>query len=198
MQRHYNEEKQLYRTDPAHVKVIDEQLKLLDIRWKAKDAEFWFNITAGLLLMGGFSGALLFSVPAAVSACLIVCSLAVAMYMSAGLYGDYKKQTLILDDKTTRDEDTAEQLTKVGHARTDLLIALAKNTIMPIVFMGALAVSWPAAILVAVLYIGYEFGKGYINPDRDQALPTPEPSLNGYELASEEDDRSSSLALSYS
>lgn len=143
--------------------ILESELKHLDINWTATNAKCWLNITAAMLLLGGFSASLMFALPAAVPACYLVCSFAISVYISADLYGDYRKKQLLLEHHQTQGKDIDADKKAVIQAGKDLAISLVKNTAIPMIIMGTFAVCWQAALVLTALYIGYEVGKGYLN-----------------------------------
>ncbi|GGI86969.1 hypothetical protein [Legionella impletisoli] len=186
----YIQELENYKDDPDHQAVIFEQMDLLDIRWQATNATFWFNITAAILLMGGFSAALMLASPVAVPVSFFVCCFAIAMYVSGDMYGKYKEKALVYEYKEEKALATKDDIAAVKNAWSDFIIHMAKSAIVPMVIMGVFAVSWPAALALAVLYIGYEFGKGYLNLKKapeEPKLPSPESMSLDHDLDKEED-----------
>ncbi|KTD18780.1 coiled-coil protein [Legionella lansingensis] len=150
--------------DPAaheHYVVLVEQLRQLDLSWDASNATYWFNASAAFLLMAGFSASMVFTAPVMVLACYMVCTFAVAMYLSDGAYKEYKEKSLILEyaQLTNQGEDAA--LKQYQNARNELAFTLTKNTVMPALLIGTFAVCWEAAVLLAVAYTGYELYRSY-------------------------------------
>jgi hypothetical protein len=167
-------EQKMYEGDPEHQEVLAEQLRQLELEWKTTDGTFWFNITAGILLMSSFTAAIMFTVPAAVPCAFFVICLAISMYVSAEMYGKYKKQSLVLADKQEKGEATRLDEVNVEKAQTDFLFAMFKNTALPMVIMGALAISTPAAILLTVAAIAYEVNQNYKKDDVNEPKPEGE------------------------
>ncbi len=178
----YLQDKLRYKDDPEHLKILDEQLANLERSWKVTDATLWFNISAAILLMTGFPAALILSSSAAVAvpAAFFVCALAVAMYLSADAYGAVKQKSLILQEKRDKGMDVKQAELELKQARTHFAITMAKNAIIPTVIMAVYAVSWPAALLLTLAYLGYEIGKGYLPEKQPKQSPKVE---SGYFLA---------------
>jgi hypothetical protein len=142
-------------------KMLDEQMSQLELSWQTTRATFWFNIAAAALLMGGFSAAFVFVAPAAIAACYFVCIIAVAMYISADIYGAYKEKSLILQQQELDGGDTTNALLAMQTARNEFIMAMVKNIAMPLLIVTVFAICWQASLIVAAVYIGYECTRGY-------------------------------------
>ncbi|CDZ76171.1 hypothetical protein BN59_00437 [Legionella massiliensis] len=139
-----------------HCRLLNEQIKRLDIQWQAKSATYWFNASAALLLMAGFSASMIFSPPIMVLACYMLCTFAVAMYLSDGAYNKYKEKSLLLDNAGFENLNYDKYLAEYKQARNDFYLTMAKNVVMPALLITMIAVCWQAAVAVALLYIGYQ------------------------------------------
>jgi hypothetical protein len=133
-------------------KVLGGKIEQLNIDWEAKKAELLFAAGGALLLVAGFSTTLLLTGPAAGVICFVSCTVAVAMYISSGKFGDYTRASQL---------DASRVATKDTHAAADAAYSvfawsMAKNAIMPFVMVTAFAVYWPAALVLALTYIAYE------------------------------------------
>jgi hypothetical protein len=158
----------------ASIEILDEQLDALELSWQTTSATYWFNVTAALLLMGGFSVSLALSAPAALVS-FMVCSIGIAMYISAGLFEKYYEKSLIVSDAEIEDENYQTLLNEVSTARSDLLTSLAKNTILPVILVTTFAVSLPATMALICLFIGNECRKSWNNSPSAPALSPPTP-----------------------
>jgi hypothetical protein len=136
--------------------------KRLDDLWLAHEkarAEVIFYMAAAGMMMGSFTAVFLLSPPALVPVCFLVCTLAVAMYLSGSQYAEYKEKSLILKDKQDKHlVVTAEDKKNLQDAWDNLCFAMTKNTLAPMVIMGAFTISFPLAILLTVAYMAYENG----------------------------------------
>ncbi|AHE68473.1 hypothetical protein [Legionella oakridgensis] len=169
----YLQEKAQHADDDKRCQLLDEQLAELEIHWQASNASYWFNISAAILLMTGFSAYLLLASPVAAPACFFACVLAVAMYLSADMYGKYHEKSMLLQRAEQTGGDVSLAAREMQEARSAFMVSMVKNTMMPLLIMATFAVSWPAAIVLTVLFIGYECGKGYFNQANKPALPAP-------------------------
>ena len=160
----YEAEKRSYIANPdlnaaknfAQLRMIDDQLKQLEINHKAKEATYIFTIVAAMLLLGGFTASMLVTAPAALVALYLVCTLAVAMYLTADIYGNYKKASFTLAQLDLEHEDTTAALKAVRAARDEFILAMVKNIIVPLLIITLFAVSWQAALLFVGVYLVYE------------------------------------------
>ena len=170
--------------DEANRKMLNEQLLQLEINWRATSATYLFNVAAAVLLMAGFSASMLFAAPAAIVACYFVCTVAVAMYLTADIYGKYKEKSLILQLQEFSDEKEQNQaLNTMLSARNEFIFAMAKTIIMPLLIVTAFAVCWQAALLLTAVYIGYECTRGYFKnePAEDEPLQLHAPYIDAEE-----------------
>ena len=155
-----------------HYNMLEEQIKQLDITWQTTCAKNAFNVAAAAMLMGGFSASLLMALPAAVTVSYFVCTIAVAMYLTADIYGNYKEKSLIFEQCERESRKGIQALQEVEAARNDFIFAMVKNTVMPLLIVTTFAVCWEAALLLSALYIGYENCSGYFKKPSQKA---PEP-----------------------
>jgi hypothetical protein len=145
----------------AHVDLLNKQLIELEFDWKTKEATFYFVAAAAAILMAGFTAAMLVSAPLLAAASFFVCTIAVAMYFSAGAYAQYKDKSLRLEQAQLRGENLAFCLKEYEMARNDFIFTMAKNTIVPIILIAIYAICWPAALALTAVYLGYELLHAY-------------------------------------
>lgn len=145
----------------AHVDLLNKQLIELELDWKTKEATFYFVAAAAALLMAGFTAAMLVSAPLLAAAAFFVCTVAVAMYFSAGAYSQYKDKSLRLEQAQLSGEKLNFCLKEYELARNDFMFTMAKNTIVPIVLIATYAICWPAALALTAVYLGYELFHAY-------------------------------------
>ncbi|KTC84964.1 hypothetical protein [Legionella brunensis] len=142
--------------------MLTEQIDQLELSWKTNNATYLFNATAAFLLMAGFSVSMLLTSPVMVLGCYMVCTFAVAMYLSDGAYKEYKKQSLLLADaKQLASDEEKAILQEYQTARNEFAFTLTKNAVMPALFIATFAVCWQAALVLAVAYLGYEFYRSH-------------------------------------
>lgn len=159
----------------AQHSMLDEQLAQLERDWQTTSATYWFNVAAAMLMLSGFSASLLLASSISAPVCFFIVTIAVAMYISADSYGKYYQNDQMLQRDEVENKDTRVSLVNMQAARRDFMLAMAKNTFMPMLLLTTLAISWPAALVLTALYIGYESGKGYLQQgDAGQALPPPD------------------------
>ena len=162
-----------------HCKMLLEQITQLDMKWHATSAGFMCNILAATLLMSGFTATLLLaSLPVAVTVGYFACAIAVALYLSADVYGAYVNKTEILQRQELKGLDTREAQFYAHKARNDFILSMVKNTVMPLLMVMTAAVCWQAALVIAVAYVGYHYAK---RPDTSKppAEEPHDPVLNG-------------------
>lgn len=136
------------------IKILQGQLKELEIDWQTKEGTFYFVAAAASLLMLGFTASLLFTGPGIAVACFFVCTIAVAMYLSSGAYSKMQEKSLRLE--YAKDEEYVVALAEYEAARNDFIFTMIKNTIMPTLLIATWATCWPAGIVLTALYIAYE------------------------------------------
>ena len=156
-----------------HCKMLDEQLIQLEINWQATSATYLFNVAAAVLLAAGFSASMLLTMPAGVVACYFICTIAVAMYLTADVYGKYKEKSLILELQELDTPERASALRNMDDARNDFIIAMTKTITMPLLMVATFAACWQAALLLTAVYIGYECMHGYFKDESPAEANTP-------------------------
>ena len=134
-----------------------KELKKHDLT-QATQAWFNANLLAASLLALGFSASFILTAPALVPLEFFVCALGTGLYATADGYADY------IDKRVTSTQDAANE------AWSDFTTSLFKNTVLPSLFMMTLALSLPAGVLFATLYIGYELKQRYIIESDPQLL----------------------------
>lgn len=140
----------------AHITMLDEQLKELEIDWRTKESTFNFSAAAAALFMFGFTASLLFTPPGMVLASFFVCVFAAAMYYSTDAYSKYQNKSLYLEQAQLTGDNYSVALKEYEAARNDFIYTLVKSAVMPTFFIATFAICWPAAIALTVLYVGYE------------------------------------------
>ncbi len=138
-----------YDTEKGNFQGDLPKLAILEGDHVNKISVLLFNRTAACLFLGALTTAFILSPPALVPICYLVCNIAIAMYLSADKYGAWKEE-----------QWKEVQLMKHGEQRAwnDLVCTMAKNTIMPFIYLGAFTASVPAGIALTVAYMAYEAG----------------------------------------
>ncbi|MDI1352705.1 MAG: hypothetical protein PSV35_08095, partial [bacterium] len=144
-----------------HIDLLHKQLIELEINWQTKEATFHFVAAAAAMLMIGFTASMLLSPPILVVGAYLVCTLAVAMYLSAGSYSLYKEKSLYLEQAQLTGTHLALAVKEYEIARNDFMFIMTKNTVMPLLLITTFAICWPAAVCLTALYIGYELVHAY-------------------------------------
>ncbi|RUR10428.1 hypothetical protein [Legionella sp. km772] len=140
----------------AHLQMLNKQMRELEFEWKTKEATFHFVAAAAAILMAGFTASMLISTPLLIAATYFVCTVAVAMYFSAGAYANYKDKSLRLEQAQLTGTHLVHALKEYETARNDYVFTLAKNTIAPLLLITSYAICWPAALVLTAAYLGYE------------------------------------------
>lgn len=138
-----------------------EQKKLdqLELAHEKARSEVVFYLIAANILLSSFATVFLIAPAAFVPLCFLVCNIAIAMYLSGSQYGEYKEKCLVVKQQKDRGLDVSTQaMQDVQKTWDNLCFAVAKNTIAPLVILGAFTISFPAAILLTLTYIAYECG----------------------------------------
>lgn len=143
----------------THVDLENEKLDKLALEHEKARAAVVFNLVAGGIFFSSLAVVFLFSPPAFVPVCFLMANLAIAMFLSADKYGVYKEKNMLIkqqqDNGLTVTTDAKKDVQK---AWDDLCFTVTKNTVVPLVIMGAFTVSFPAAILLTLTYFAYECG----------------------------------------
>ena len=182
----------------------------LRISWETKNSTHCFNALAAALFVAGFSATFLFAAPVVAVVGYAACMVAVAMYLSSGAYGDYKEKSLRFYDAEGNYDNARGGLTRPGleliqaknnslqalqAARKEFWLTMARNVVIPTLMLALLAACWQAAVVFAVLYVGYTVYQHYHKPaktPRELVALRPElkaskPTLLGIENSNDED-----------
>ena len=145
---------------------IKSQSRELDYREANLTWSLAFCVGAGLLLLGGFSAAILLSPPAFVPLCFLVCNIGIAMYFAGEQFGSYMEKRMIhQDEKSLASEASAtEALHKLGR---DML----EYTFVPLIVMAVFTVSWPAALALTLVYFAFKVSQNETVRDNLKKLP---------------------------
>lgn len=144
----------------ALLDVTCKQETLLDIEWQATDSTMRFMVIGATCLMLGFGLSLLVQPGFAVFLCYFVCVMGAAIYLSGNAYEDYCKAYYHLDQaKLGQSDEEIEKMQKAyNHACLHFYLTLFKNIVVPSVFIAAFAICWPAALVMAAVYLGAQAG----------------------------------------
>ncbi|MCL9683115.1 hypothetical protein [Legionella maioricensis] len=153
-----------------HIEMLDQQLMALEINWRTKEATFYFVAAAAALLMLGFTASMLVSPAVMVVGCYFVCTIAVAMYLSAGAYSKYQEKSLYLEQAQLTGKNLPVAQKEFEAARNDFIFTMIKNTVMPLVLITTFAVCWPAAVVLTAMYVGYELYHAYDQHSESKAI----------------------------
>lgn len=144
-----------------HLIMLTMQIEQLELGWNTTNSTYLFNASAAILLMTGFSASMLFTPPVMILASYIVCTLAVAMYLSDGAYKNYKEKSLILKNAMLNNEGEEQSLKQYQYARDEFFFTLAKNTLAPTLFIATVAICWQVALALAIAYASFELYRFY-------------------------------------
>lgn len=145
----------------AHIDLLDKQLIELEISFRTTEASFHFAALAATLLFLGFTTTLLVTPAAIIFASYFVCQVAVAMYLSTGVYGQFTEKSLRLEQALLHDDHVAAATKDYELARNEFIFSMVKNTVIPTILITTFAVCWPAALVLTAMYLGYETYHAY-------------------------------------
>ena len=134
-------------------RMADDQLKQLERNAEKDKTTLEFYLAAACILECGFLAAFILAPPAFMPVCLLLCNIAIAMYLSGDKYGVYKEKCLAF----TPAHHCATQ-GDVDDAWNDLMGTMVKNTVMPFIILGAFTLSVPAAAVLTLAYTAHERG----------------------------------------
>lgn len=157
----------------VHVSILHEQLAELEITWQVKSSTLWFDASAALLLIAGFSASMLLTSPVWILISYTACMFAVAMYLSESAYAQYQDKGLRLQQSEVNQEDSEKALSGYQLARNNFIETLLFNAFMPTLLLTTFAISWPAALVLAALYIGKEVWQAYEIHQQEQIDSLP-------------------------
>ncbi|MBA2657273.1 MAG: hypothetical protein H0U70_09895 [Tatlockia sp.] len=163
--------------DAEQCRILTQQINDLELNWQAKDETFWFSATAAILLMVGFSGAMVFSAPVLIFASYAICTFAVAMYLSTEEYNNYKTKQLISDQSITKDLNVVQAANDYSTAQNEFIWALFKNAVVPTLAITLYAVCWQAALVLTAAFFCYQLFNLYCEYSRASEESTQQGTL---------------------
>ena len=153
-----------------HIEMLQQQMISLEINWRTKEGTYYFVAAAAALLLIGFTASMLVTPAILVVGCYFACTIAVAMYFSAGSFSQYKEKNLLLEQAQQTGKNLPVALKEYEAARNDFIFTMTKNTVMPTVIITTFAICWPAAIALTAMYLGYEIYHAYSQHSETKAI----------------------------
>lgn len=144
-----------------HIDMLQRQLTELEISWRTKQAAFYFNAAAATLLMSGFTASLLLCSPVLITGAYFICTVAMAMYLSANSFAQFKEKGLYLEQRQLTGANNVIALREYEQARNEFIVTMIKNSVVPLVLIGTFAICWPAALVLTAMYLGFEGMQAY-------------------------------------
>ncbi len=163
----------------AEIRLLDLQLIELEKEWQKNSANYEFSIAAAAVFTTGYSATLLFAAPAAIVFSWLMCTVAVAMYLSADEWASYRQKSYCLDIyQTTKAQDELDE------ARNAFICAMLKNILVPLLVTTCFALCWQVAAAGAVIYLCNCLLSEPSNP----SLPAAAGAVNDEDSSSDDDD----------
>ncbi|STX30242.1 coiled-coil protein [Legionella beliardensis] len=156
----------------AQCDLTEELQKELEIKWQATSATLYFNTSAALLLAAGFSASMIVGSPVLIPVAYAACTIAVAMYLSASAYNEYKEKELRFTQaqvSNASSEDIAKARKEYEAARNEFIFTMVKNIVLPSLMVATFAICWEAALVLAAVYLTYEVWRAYQKHAEKQA-----------------------------
>ncbi len=137
----------------------NEKLDQLALAHEKARSEIVFYIAAACILPSSLAVMFLLAPAALVPVCFLICNLAIAMYLSGSQYAEYKEKCLIVKQQQDKGLNVStDSMKNVQKAWDNLGFTVAKNTVAPLIILGAFTISFPLAILLTLAYLAYECG----------------------------------------
>lgn len=154
----------------THIKIVCKQMTELELDWQVTQATLYFNAAAAALLALGYTGATIAASPILPVVFFYTCLVGVAIYLSSDSYSKYKRSSLVLEQVDLMGESRDLAVKKFEMARNDFFFTIAKYTTVPVVILTTVAVCWPAAVVIAALYLGYEVSHAYSQFEAEKSI----------------------------
>ncbi len=129
---------------------VEAQIQEQKIQIHTLRSNFCANLLAATLIASGFCLSVLAAAPAVVCLSYLIVVVGSALYVTADYYSYYREKVL----RNAPERETQEAFEKFS-------VALLKNTAMPLLVMGTLAFSWPAALVLLTGVVAYEYQQKY-------------------------------------
>ncbi len=143
------------------LRCLEAQMQEHELKIQSTRSQFYVNMVAASLLILALSTSLFLTTPALICVCYFAVVVGTALYISAESYGTYSEKRNRQEQLTLLGENTAAAKKETQQAWHNFVSSMVKNTVMPILIMGTLAVCWQAAVVLLVLYIAHEYANKY-------------------------------------
>lgn len=179
----------------AQIKVIELQLRALNVRRESLRANYLFSIAAAIVLVVSFACFVAFAAsPLAGPLCFFGCALGVAMYLSVGDFSNLWKTRVERELAKITDESLLSRKEAEKQALIKFALGFVESLIVPALLIGLLTVNWPAALACSLAYLvirNYNWKKSGDAEEANGAAPgAPGGSDNPFMRLSANDDRS--------
>ena len=147
------------QTHSAEERLIIEQLfQELELSAKVSQATLNANLLAALFILVGFTTPIFLTATPVILMCYALTMMGIALYLSADAYGVYC-------EKEWRNLPAERAV-----AQNAFIRSMVMNTCIPLLIVGILAVSWPAALCALVLTLTYAYSTRFqTTPPTDTA-----------------------------
>ncbi|MCW8417873.1 hypothetical protein OQJ18_08455 [Fluoribacter dumoffii] len=190
---------QLHNSTPFERSIIQRQIDVLQDEWEAQCTYFAINILAANLIATSFAISLLCTGPLALAGLALLSLIGNALYNSAEEYKKYQKSAIavrreLTNGKTLGDDHHRQLLEKLngecGKNYEEFWKNLAFNVGGIAFIITAAAASWPVALGVTFIYMGYRLYDTY----QKQQHPLENISQDIYRLLPQENPERTPLA----
>lgn len=170
IQRHVDylavQKAELSKDKQAQITLLSEQLNRQKI---ATQARILLSIFAGVFILTSFVISVTCAPQFLLPLFLYLSVVGGVLYLSADSFGEYiaaRKEHIV-------DKSDVMKQAEMQEKRKDFALILAKNLFIPIVIIGLYAISWPAALVLTVLYIGAECYFAKTKSDKSEQAGKP-------------------------
>lgn|GEM_PF-5505980 len=152
----YHEAKQALEAEPDSA-IRSAELQLLHLEYIEASANLKFSMLAASVLISAFSLFLTATSPIVAPIAFLACIFGAGLYLTADKYANYQKQNAIIQALEEQGADAkAPSMLSAIHEQEQAvqegISSILKHTFYPLIFVGTMALCWPAGFALVTLY----------------------------------------------
>lgn len=168
----YHEAKEALEAEPESA-IRKAELHILELEYIEARANFQFSMFAASTLISGFTLFLTATSAIMVPLAFLTCLFGTSLYLTADKYANYQKQSAIIQTLEEQGVDAqASSMLSAKHeqeqAVQDGISSILKHTFYPLIFVGTMALCWPAGFALVTLYGAHSIYQATAPKEEDQ------------------------------
>lgn len=142
------------------IDLLKKQRDVLALERCEVEANMHLSLFAASTLITGFALLLTAPVPALAPVGSFFCIVGTAIYLAAGKYAEYQKESAYIEQLKESGVSLDSFEMRTANVKRDTIwhdgwLSFARDVFLPLLFITALAISWPVGVLLLVAYATY-------------------------------------------